>query len=135
MTSGQRTRRANRSRDRVVWEPGPHGWRTVRARVPGGRAKRGPEGVPRSPEPGAVGGVEGYSTREVREELRQVFAPDVARRILAQLEDVAEATARAALVPVELVSELARKPGAAVAFVVWSALTMKTRKRRRKAKR
>ena len=111
------TRRAN-----VVWEPDGKGWRKVRARVPRPRSGRS-ERVPRPPLPPvhAAGeeerpSVRGYSAREIAEGLREaVKGRDNARRLLVELEDLLEASAKIALVPVELVKQAPR----AALIVAW----------------
>jgi hypothetical protein len=135
MMSGKRTRG-----DSFVWEPSPDGWRKVRAKVP--RVARA-ERVPRPPEHrkhrAVDGAAVGYSARELREGARGLLNPSKLRRLLVELEDLAEAGARALLVPTELAAELVNsRGGATIAALVFSAWQLDgrrgARRRRRKAK-
>jgi len=77
--------------------------------------------------------VEGYSARELREGARGLFDPNTLRRLVVELEDAAEAGARALLGPVELAAELVNKRGGAtVAALVFAALKFGRPRRKRR---
>ena len=128
----QHRTRSDRKSHTVVWTQGPDGWQRVRARVPRSeRSEKRSERVPRPPESrrhGAVaeGHAAGYSARELRDAAQNLVDPSRVRSLVRQLEDVAEAAARAASVPLQLA---AKEPIVIVA--AWFA-TRKKRKRKRR---
>lgn len=112
---------------KVVWEPDGKGWRAVRARVPARARRARSERVPRPPlHPAHAERVEGYSARELREGARGLLDP-ILRRLVVELEELVEASAKVALMEVA--------PGVPLGLLILGARAALTTSDARRGKR